>query len=171
MWSNGGRQHYQFIINGLVWHFLLRCYYYGLRGFDGFHIALVFIFSLYMALNVTVNFRSVETLDVYWRKPREALQEFSKNAGFSLLKDGDVVVIGRNVPHYVNANIIYEVTGLNVYVPSDDHSWFPEFPSPTASSYEIVFENGEFPEQNQGFPFIFLWLVSSGRRPWLVGEY
>lgn len=109
--------------------------------FRWLHIILVLSLSIYMALNVTANFRTAEALDVYFKLPRQALRGFGENSGFSLLKNGDVVVIGRNVPHYVNANIIFEVSGLSVYVPSDDHTWFPEFPATDASSYELTYEN------------------------------
>ena len=37
--------------------------------------------------------------------------------------------------YYVNANLIFEGCGKNVFVPTDDHSWYPEAPSPNAQRF------------------------------------
>jgi hypothetical protein len=92
--------------------------------------------SLYLALNVTLNKDMAHGLDKIWREPRDVFVTQTQAGLFSNVQDGDVIHL-RNLNNYITANLIFEWSGKRVYVPSDDHSWFPESPSSSASDYQL----------------------------------
>jgi len=92
--------------------------------------------SVYLALNVSINSSMVKIIDMAWREPRDAFAIQAQSGLFSQVKDGDVVHV-RNVAHYINANLIFEWSGKRVYVPTDDHFWYPEAPGKFAKTFEL----------------------------------
>ena len=91
--------------------------------------------GLYLSLNTIVNMQSVIHLDAeYYRGPRELFISQAHEGLFQGVKDGDIVEIS-GTPHYVNANLIFEGCGKNVFVPTGDHYWLPEAPSPNAQRF------------------------------------
>lgn len=94
------------------------------------------LISLYLALNVTVNVSMVREIDIFWRLPRELLIDQGQSGLFSHVQDGDIIHL-KNVPHYVNANLIYESSGKRVFIPTEDHSWHPETPRNFATDFDL----------------------------------
>lgn len=100
-------------------------------------LLLSLIVGLYLSLNTMVNMEIVNRLDSdYYREPRSLFISQSHDGLFQDVKDGDIVEI-KDTPHYVNANLIFQGCGKNVFVPSGDHNWFPEKPSPNAQRFVL----------------------------------
>lgn len=108
----------------------------------------VFI-SLYLALNVTVNFHCVTILDKFWREPRDTFAAQAQAGLFSQVNDGDIVNL-VNLSHYMTSNIIFEWTNKRVYVPTDDHSWQTEAPGKFAKNYEL----SRSPQGSHGYQLV-----------------
>jgi hypothetical protein len=93
-----------------------------------------FLISLYLAFNLTINFSMVKSYDMNLREPRDAFAIQAQSGLFNNVQDGDIIQV-KNVAHYINANLIFEWTGKRVYVPTDDHSWYPEKPGSFARTF------------------------------------
>lgn len=94
------------------------------------------LISLYLAFNLTINSSMVESIDKGMREPRDAFAIQAQSGLFNNVQDGDIIQV-KNVAHYINANLIFEWTGKRVYVPTDDHSWYPEKPGNHASTFRL----------------------------------
>ncbi len=92
-------------------------------------------FSLYLALNTMENMRIVTAVDAdYFRGPRELFIQQARAGLFDEVRDGDIIEIA-GTPHYVNANLIYEGSAKNVFVPNDAPPWFAAVPAPEAARF------------------------------------
>jgi len=103
-------------------------------GISRFVIAV--IISVYLAINVTINSDMVKAIDMAWREPRDAFAVQVQSGLFSEVHDGDIIRV-KNVAHYINSNLIFQWSGKRVYVPTDDHYWFPESPGKSAKTFEL----------------------------------
>lgn len=116
--------------------FLLAWAVSGIPKGKAFQTVVPVIISCYLALNVTMNTSMANSVDAFWREPRETLIVQAQTGLFDQVREGDIVHT-VNVAHYINANLIYEGSGKRVYVPTDDHAWYPEAPGAAAKSFEL----------------------------------
>lgn len=99
-------------------------------------LTLAILASLYLAFNVTLNSAMANLIDSIWREPRETFAAQAKAGLFSRVQDGDIIHL-KSVNNYVNSNLIFEWTGKRVYIPNDDHYWYPEKPRDSARNFEL----------------------------------
>jgi hypothetical protein len=92
--------------------------------------------SVYLAFNVTINSGMVKIIDKVWREPRDTFAIQAQSGLFSEVQDGDIIRV-RNVSNYINANLIFQWSGKRVYIPTDDHFWYPESPRDFANTFEL----------------------------------
>lgn len=119
-------------------------------GISRFVISIVI--SLYLAFNVTINSGMVKIIDMQWREPRDVFAVQAQAGLFSQVEDGDIINV-KNAPHYINSNLIFQWSGKRVYVPTDDHYWFPEAPNKFANVFDLS-RNGS-DRSYQLFPVIY----------------
>jgi len=95
------------------------------------------LISIYLALNVTINSSMVKSIEMAWREPREAFLVQARAGLFAHVEDGDIVHL-KNLPHYINSNLIFQWSAKRVYVPTEDHSWYPEeVPNKFARGFDL----------------------------------
>lgn len=100
-------------------------------------LMLALTIGLYLSLNTMMNTQTANRADAeYYRGPRELFINQTRDGLFDEVKDGDIVEVS-STPHYINANFIFEGCGKNVYVPSDDHAWYPEAPAPDGQRFKL----------------------------------
>jgi hypothetical protein len=101
-----------------------------------YRFVIPFIIGAYLVLNLTINLSMVKIIDKIWREPRDAFALQAQSGLFSKVKDGDIIRV-KNVSHYINSNLIFQWTGKRVFVPTDDHYWFPEAPRKFANVFDL----------------------------------
>lgn len=110
------------------------------RNFSYF---IAFLFGAYLSLNYTANSINIPVVNKPWHEPRMAFRAASLNGLFGSVKDGDIVE-KNNCANYINSNLIFQYTNKRVYVPTDDHAWFPEQPNPGSDIFSLSCSSGEF---------------------------
>jgi len=121
--------------------------YFGLAFFIAWSISFIttsglfrfvvpVIISSYLAFNLTLNFSMVKQNDMVWREPRDAFAAQSPISLFFHVQDGDIVNV-KNVTQSINENLIFQLTGKRVYIPIDDHYWYPESPKTNAKTFVL----------------------------------
>jgi hypothetical protein len=103
-----------------------------------FRIVLPILMSVYLATNFTINLGMVKVIDKLWREPRDIFAFQAQSGLFSQVQDGDIIHV-KNVNNYINSNLIFQWSGKRIFIPTDDHFWFPEAPSANANSFELSY--------------------------------
>lgn len=116
--------------------FLITTLFFLFSHKKSFRIVFIILFSLYLAFNYILNINMVKIVDPQFRYYRDAFVVAVKSGLFNQVKNGDIINI-KGIPPDINANLIYQYSGKNVYVPRDIHDWYPESPGTSPNKFDL----------------------------------
>lgn len=98
----------------------------------------ILVIGLYVGLNWSMNMHQSTSIDVASREPRDSLVAALKQGLFEGVSDGDIVQIDDQ-PIFINGNLIYQTTEINVSIPNETAiaGWFESPPRHNAKRYRL----------------------------------
>lgn len=108
------------------------------------HFLIIGCYSFFMQVNFQHNLEMIKKMDIVFRAPRDLFKKSVDYGNLSKIKDGDVLYKSPNIPSYVNANLIYQYTGKNVFIPTEKDIFSDEKPSLSPSYYYLLLDANHY---------------------------
>jgi hypothetical protein len=106
-------------------------------------VLLVSCFATYAALNWTMNLRQVNYLDQSYAVPRDTFVDALQHGLLDAVRDGDIVEM-KDVPIFINGNLVYQTIEKKVAVPNETASisFFKPDARPDARTFQLRWAPG-----------------------------